>query len=876
MRIRIAAGTLLTVFLPAAGAAQQGSLQVTGAAQSVQGDSRRTFGQPELEPDVGVSWLQPGTRLGIFQLELRGTQRDGTAHLGRALISARDFKYRGALLTVQAGDSYFSPAIGDYRFANLPTPSVTFAGASISARTSRSSLGLIAGRATATRNFFGTDPDTLDQTLALARGSFKASDRLELFTRASHVGSGDLGAYGSTIARSDQGGAAARWIPSPALHVIGDAAVVSYRRHEDTASHLDGSGLIGASVLLARGWLQVNAARFSPGELPLVNQSLTDRRAVFAAGEFDAFARLRLFGGWETFRTNLDPGVIGPTRSPTSDGTRGFGGFRSPIGTRSSVAVRLERGDRRSRLSDDEEQAYSSDTGVLTAEWQAGFGGLTSVARYSRRQNVESRSLAGSHTVDDTSGHLFVSLSQALQVFGNASATRTSARDRGGSTFWQLGGGGQAQMLHRSLWLRAEGSISRNADRLTAWTFPQHSLNVGLNGEIAPNTILGVNVNVDRLATPSDGSASWVTRSSVRLTRTFQTGTPRIPTSVAGTMARHGGTGSISGAVFTDWNADGRPDAGEEWLENIPVRLTNLGSATTSERGEFAFINVPIGLQEVGIDLSVLPVDFDQPAIPQVQLQLGRGETKRVLFGLVPFGAIAGRVVLDVNANSVADAGERAVDGAVVVLDGGARSEKARKGEFRFQAVRSGDHTLALLPESLPAGMSPSGPAQVELALTRESANADVVFLVTERQRPELRKTFDPGGRTPPPAAKAPVNEAPRASGPAPGVARPATRTASTARTASPVLPPRPASAGSIDGFAVQVIALNDPSRARARVDGLKASGFPAYLVEPPSSDPDAPYRVRVGRYATEEEARAVATSLRKTGHETLWVVRER
>jgi cell division septation protein DedD len=79
-----------------------------------------------------------------------------------------------------------------------------------------------------------------------------------------------------------------------------------------------------------------------------------------------------------------------------------------------------------------------------------------------------------------------------------------------------------------------------------------------------------------------------------------------------------------------------------------------------------------------------------------------------------------------------------------------------------------------------------------------------------------------------------------------------------------------------VNGFAVQVVALNDPSRAREAVEALKAAGLPAYLVEPPASDPDAPYRVRLGRYGTEQEARAVAATLQKSTREKLWVVRER
>ena len=257
-----------------------------------------------------------------------------------------------------------------------------------------------------------------------------------------------------------------------------------------------------------------------------------------------------------------------------------------------------------------------------------------------------------------------MTIKRASQLFGNIVATRTLARDGSGSTFLQLGGGGQTQMLHRSLWVRAEGMFSRNVDVLSAFVVPQQSFNVGVNGEIARNTVIGFNVNADRLASPATAEASWISRSSLRVTRSFQTGSARMPTSILTSMARHGGTGSIAGTVFTDWNANGQQDPGDVLLENIPIRLQDLGSTTTSRAGDFAFINVPIGVLQVGVDVSTLPVDFDPPTIPQVQLQLGRGETKRVAFGLVPLNFISGKIVLDANQNGIEDAADSPVDGA--------------------------------------------------------------------------------------------------------------------------------------------------------------------------------------------------------------------
>ncbi len=858
-----AVGLLVIVCgVPAPASAQQGSLQVTAATQTVHGDPSRIAGYQTFEPDFGVSWLQPGTRFGMFQIELRGTRREGRPHLGKAFLSLRDFKRNGVAWSFEAGDTYFTPAIGEYRFSNLATPALTFAGASVKAQTPRTVVTATAGRSTAWRNLFGTDPDTLDQNLAVARVAHKASDRVEVSARASFIRTDDLKEFGYTIDASDQGGAATRIIVTPALHVVGDVSLVSYRRRGEDTREMDGSGLVGASFLLGRGWFQVNASRFSPGELPLLSQPLTDRQTFYAGGEYDLLPRLRTFGGWEAFKSNLYPesaSSISTTR-PATDGVRGYGGVRVPLGSRSNVALRLEGGDRRARYVGTE-LTRVSDTGSMTAEWQTGIGAVNALARFSRRENVESASLDGTQTVNETSGHVYFNPTQTLQFFGNATASKTSTASNGGNTHWQFGGGGQSQLFKRSLWLRGEATVGRNIDLLSSLVMPQESLNIGLNGTIGRRTIVGFNFFADQLSVPNSDHGSWISRTSLRVTRSFDTGSPRTAASVVG-FGRHSGTGSIAGLVFTDWNANGLQDPDEPPIENIPMRLSMLGNAATGGRGEFAFVDVPIGLHQVGIDLPALPVDFDPPAIAQVQLQLGRGETKRVAFGLVPLGAVGGRVVLDANGNGTADADETAVEGAVLVLDSGARSEQLRKGRFRFEAVRSGAHTIALLRDSLPDGASVVGSEEVPIALTRHQPSADVLFLITIQKRPEVRTVFTPTVPRPEPA---PRSTAPRGGNAAVPPPRAPARSANAARS----------STVSGERFAIQVAAFDDPHRAKTLARELESAGYPAYIVEPPASDPDAPYRVRVGRYASRDEAARAVSELEKTRGAKLWVIRE-
>ena len=58
-------------------------------------------------------------------------------------------------------------------------------------------------------------------------------------------------------------------------------------------------------------------------------------------------------------------------------------------------------------------------------------------------------------------------------------------------------------------------------------------------------------------------------------------------------------------------------------------------------------------------------------------------------------------------------------------------------------------------------------------------------------------------------------------------------------------------------------------------VGELKQKGLAAYLVEPAAGDPDAPYRVRIGGYATRAEAEKAASDVREATGGKPWVTRE-
>ncbi len=870
VREGLIAALLLVPAVPAR--AQEGSLQISASAQAVTGNPERLAGERRLEPDMGISWLQPGTRFGIFQIEIRGTRRGDRPHLGRAFMAIRDVKIGGVAWSLEGGDTYFSPAVSDYRLSNLFTPAVSFTGGALTGRTKQSSLQLVAGRAAVSRDIFASDPQALGQEIGVARLTHAFGERLTVNARASRIRTRNLREFSYSIDASDQAGGGARLQITPEVQLVADAGLVSFRRTGASARERDVSYLAGANWLHKRGWVQVNLSHFAAGDFPVLNQPLADREGAFAAGDYDLLSRVRVSAGWEGFRLNVDPEASAAATRPAPRGTgaRQFGAVRVQVASHSTVTLRAEQGDRQSRpvrLG----AFQDSDTGSWTAEWQTAFGRFNSFVRHSHRDNVDHVNAPSSYTQRDSSAQLFMNVSRTTQIFGTAMLMRNEIGE-GGTTYWQAGGGLQQQIARHDLWVRAEGTVARNVDLLTDSFVPRESLSLGLNGQLSRRTSIAFNINVDRAPLPFVGGGPWTTRSLLRVVRTLPMGSVYSADSAAPDARTNGrGTGSIVGAVFADWNGNGVLDSGENPLEGIPLRVAAGGATNSGHDGQFAFLNVPVGLRDVGLDTGALPIDFDPPIVTSVQLEISRGDTRRIAFGLIPLGAIEGRVTRDANKNGRADPEEEPMDGAVIVLDGGARSEQVRKGRYRFDAVRSGDHTVKLLGESLPEGAMIAGSAEVKAALARDHLVADVPFLVSIDKRPEIRKVFPPkgGGGSAAPGGKAPAPVTPRRSAGA-GGAGARTWPGSPAAPRADRVPASPATGLS---YAIQVAALSDLDSARDLVLRLSASGLPAYLVEP--GEGDTLYRVRVGGYDTRADAQSTASDLERRLGQKLWLVRE-
>lgn len=867
--------------------AQPGSVQISTANQVLTGDSFRLGGQPRLEPDLGLGWVQPGLRVGTLELNVHVVQRRHRPWLGLAFGALRDVKLGGLTWMVQGGDGTVTPSISDLGFTNLFAPRLNLEGLVIQGTNRTTTVTAAAGRVAALRNIFGTDTDPLDQRVGFAKMRRRTSATVEWSARISAVRTRALGEFPHFIDDSRQAGGGIRYRPLGLVEVVADGALTSFRRRGAAAFERDFSGLVGTLWALPRGWIQINAQRLSAGEFPVLHNTFTDRQGLFAAGEYDVTGRVRLFSGVEGVGTSLDLDAWPDPRQapPHTTLRRGFGGIRTRLTSRSFVTLRAEDGVRRAEAGATTGRTSEADSRLFGAEWQASLGRWTTSGRYHRRENVDRRSASGTFLQHEAFAQVYARLGLGSELFGSAQYTRREA-DTGGQNFWQASAGVQLQMPERQLWLRAEGFLTEMLDTDTGFSTGRQALTVGLFGQVSRRTTIAFDLYVDRTPSTVMSGSPWTTRSTLRLVHTIPTGSARAGTgesrlAIGRTPAR--GTGTIAGEVFADWNANGTRDPGEEPLAHITLLVGAADRVVSGSDGEFRFTQVPAGPARVGLDATALPVDYDLPQPAHVDVEVVRDRVSRVAFGLVPLGSVRGTVVRDANGNGRMDDADESIDGAVVVLDGGARSELVRSGGFRFDAVRSGSHRVQLLADSLPTGAEIHGEPEVTVTVSRDRLDPEVGFLVRLQPRPEVRRVFPPA-TAPAPATAPPATPA----APAPAIATPAPRPAPPRPTPGPAAPPTPpivpgpppapvpgpsASAATIESTTLQVAAVGRLDRARQLVDELRALGFDPYIVPPAAGGRDAFYRVRVGTFRDRRSAESARTALRQAARVTAAVV---
>ena len=734
--------TALLVMSAVPARAQQPSIAVAAATQVVTGDDIRLGGQNRVEPDFALLLSNPGFRFGTLEAAISVTRRDEQAVLGRSFVRLDGVRLGGLSWTLAAGDAWRMPALSDFEVANLFAPPVTFEGVSIGGASARTRVSAYGGRVTAQRNIFGTDTVAVGQQLYQAYAEHRPSGRLDVYGRGAHVRNGTVQTYPALVDTSTDVSGGARYRVTPSIAVAAEAGYAQFRRRGSSTVEHAPSAVAGATWSVPRGWLQLNAHYLPIGYFPTINFPYSDRDGVFAAGEWDAHRLVRLFAGAEFARTNLDEPASAEASAGVAPGTqtRGYGGVRVRVGARSLVSVRVEDGGREIRPSSFNSE-FESNTGVISADWHAGFERWNAFARYERRENVDPNSQASSFTQHDASVHTYVGVSPGRQVFVQAQLSRRADRGGDGQAMWQVGGGAQLSLAR--WFLRIEGTAGRTDDWTSRVVANRQSVAVGFSGQIARNTQISLDCYVDRSPLVLLQGNPWTTRTMLRLTRSFPFGTARSAI-LPGSPVRSGPTGRITGVVFADWNGDGLLDPGEEPVGGISVAVAGAGMVTSGTDGRFSFAGVPVGENVVAIDVSTLPAEYDPPSEPERAVDIGRNRASDVPIGLLPLTSIAGVVYQDSDGDGQLSASDAPVSGAVVVLDDGARTEVSRAGRFRFDAIRLGTHAVTLLTASLPDGTQLAGPPTVTVELGRNQEAGEIAFLVKLEKRPEVRTVFPP------------------------------------------------------------------------------------------------------------------------------------
>ena len=174
------------------------------------------------------------------------------------------------------------------------------------------------------------------------------------------------------------------------------------------------------------------------------------------------------------------------------------------------------------------------------------------------------------------------------------------------------------------------------------------------------------------------------------------------------------------------------------------------------------------------------------------------------------------------------------------------------------------DETPAATPAPLPAVVAAKPEPKVQAAAAKP---ADDLSYHDALSKGDKKRNKAAATATPAPAAAVKAPESvPTPVAEAPADAAPA---ASTAAAASPA-PAAPRSGGAI---AVQVAALTSRADAEAIARRLSGKGYAAYILSPDAGGKQV-FKVRVGNYASADEAARVSRRLRQEEKLQPWVIR--
>ena len=197
--------------------------------------------------------------------------------------------------------------------------------------------------------------------------------------------------------------------------------------------------------------------------------------------------------------------------------------------------------------------------------------------------------------------------------------------------------------------------------------------------------------------------------------------------------------GKIKGKVFIDENGNGLKNVDEEGIAGVWIIMESGERTSTDEEGMFQFDEVDSGQHLVAVDVRKLSKEYFVAGDSSKIVSLFSGGTGRTYFGLgrtgptkeelealkkaeeekvkkeeearkeeekkkaeeekeknAPKGTLFGNVFVDANDNNIYNPGEKRLEKVTVLLDSGKRAVTDKVGNYRFEKVKEGRHTLSI------------------------------------------------------------------------------------------------------------------------------------------------------------------------------------
>ncbi|WP_097017090.1 hypothetical protein [Orenia metallireducens] len=183
---------------------------------------------------------------------------------------------------------------------------------------------------------------------------------------------------------------------------------------------------------------------------------------------------------------------------------------------------------------------------------------------------------------------------------------------------------------------------------------------------------------------------------------------------------------SVVGHVYLDENNNKKMDEGEKRLSGIDMILDNL-RATTFEDGQFIFNLTMPGIYTLNFDFNSLDADYT-PVTKEKVIRVKKNENMAFNYGLTMNGSVSGMVFIDKNANGKKDGDEEPLQWIGFTLN-----EKTiytdKRGEFYFENIPLGEHSLTIIKESLPKGMVSKVGNSFKVKIRKEDLDVRDIFI---------------------------------------------------------------------------------------------------------------------------------------------------